>query len=67
MIRAVLDVNVIVSGFSTSEGIPAEVVAAWLEDKFDLVLSKHILRGAARTWGKPYFRARITPEEAQEI
>lgn len=66
MIRAVLDVNVIVRGFSAAVGGPAEVVAAWSEGEFELVLSEHIFRGTIRTWSKPYFRARITPNEVRE-
>jgi putative PIN family toxin of toxin-antitoxin system len=65
VIRAVLDVNVIVAGFAAPAGIPAEIVSAWLRGGFELVISEHIFRGAFRTWGKPYFRARITPDEVQ--
>ena len=65
MIRAVLDVNVIVAGFAAPAGIPAEIVSAWLWGGFELVISEHIFRGAFRTWSKPYFRARITPDEVQ--
>lgn len=65
MIRAVLDVNVIVAGFAAPAGIPAEIVSAWLRGGFELVISEHIFRGAHRTWSKPYFRARITPDEVQ--
>lgn len=65
MIRAVLDVNVIVAGFAAPAGIPAEIVSAWLRGGFELVISEHIFRGALRTWSKPYFRARITPDEVQ--
>ena len=65
MIRAVLDVNVIVSGFSAPAGGPAEVVAAWSVGNFELVISEHIYRGAIRTWSKPYFRARVTPDQVQ--
>jgi len=65
VIRAVLDVNVIVSGFSAPAGGPAEVVAAWSVGNFELVISEHIYRGAIRTWSTPYFRARVTPDQVQ--
>jgi putative PIN family toxin of toxin-antitoxin system len=66
VIRVVLDVNVIVSGYSAPTGGPTEVVAAWSEGKFELVASEHIIRGATRTWSKPYFRARLNPDEVEE-
>ncbi len=65
MIRAVLDVNVIVSGLSAVVGSPADVITAWSEGRFELVVSEHLLDGTIRTLHKPYFRARLTPDEVQ--
>lgn len=48
MISAVLDANVLVSGFVANRGGPAELIAAWFAGEFDLVLSEHILEGTAR-------------------
>lgn len=66
MISAVLDANVLVSGFVANQGGPAEVVAAWFAGEFDLVLSEHILEGTARAWSKPYFRTRYTHAEVRD-
>jgi putative PIN family toxin of toxin-antitoxin system len=66
MIRAVVDVNVLVSGFSAKRGVPAEVLAAWAAFEFELIISEHIIHGAIDTWSKPYFQARFTPDEVQE-
>ena len=65
VIRAVLDVNVIVSGLSPVVGTSADITAAWSEGRFELVVSEHVLNGTNRTLHKPYFRARITPDEVQ--
>lgn len=66
MIRAVVDVNVLVSGFSAKRGVPAEVLAAWAASEFEFIISEHILNGAIDTWSKPYFQARFMPDEVQE-
>jgi putative PIN family toxin of toxin-antitoxin system len=66
VIRATLDVNVLVSAFPVSVGTPAEVIARWANQEFELVLSEHILQGLWRAWQKPYYRLRYSPERAQE-
>ncbi len=43
MIRAVLDANVFVSAVISPQGVPAEVLAAWRDERFHLVISKAIL------------------------
>lgn len=65
MITAVLDVNVLVSGFVSQAGIPAAILEAWTDGQFELVLSEHILTGCARAWLKPYFRSRYTEGEIE--
>lgn len=49
MIRATLDVNVLVSGFQGTAGSPTALINAWIDARFELVLSEHIL-GA---WSEP--------------
>lgn len=66
MIRAVVDVNVLVSGFPAKQGGPAEVLAAWTDQTFALVVSEHIVRKVIDAWSKPYFRARLEPEAVRE-
>lgn len=65
MIRAALDVNVLVSGFPAPAGPPAELIERWLRREFELVLSDHILTGVARAWTKPYFQTRYQHGESQ--
>lgn len=65
MIRATLDVNVLASGFPAEAGIPAQLIEYWTDLAFDLVVSEHILAGLARTWQKPYYQRRYTPQQVQ--
>ncbi len=65
MIRATLDVNVLVSGFPQSTGVPGELIELWLRGCFDLVLSEHILAELADVWSRPYWRTRYHAYEVQ--
>ncbi len=55
MMRVVLDVNVLVSGFVAKDGSPSDILAGWSNMAFELVVSEHILEkavpmpGASRT------------------
>jgi hypothetical protein len=42
VIRACLDVNVLVSGLPASSGVPAELIDRWLRREFELILSEDI-------------------------
>ena len=64
MTRVVLDVNVIVSGFPIPNSVPGTLVRMGLEERYDLVVSEHIVQGAVRAWRKPYFRTRFDEERA---
>lgn len=64
MIRAVLDTNVLLSGFVSSAGAPARLLDAWRAGVFELVLSEHILEEFRRNLDQPYFRRRLTSKQA---
>lgn len=64
--KVVLDVNVLVSGFPANRGVPASILLAWSDGRFDLVTSEHVLAGAMRVWSKPYYRNRYRQREAEE-
>ena len=53
MIRAVLDANVFVSAIISPVGIPAQVLKAWRDEQFHLVLSQEILREIGRVLRYP--------------
>jgi putative PIN family toxin of toxin-antitoxin system len=66
VIRATLDVNVLASGFPAEAGAPSELIDRWTDLAYELVVSEHILDGLKRTWQKPYFQRRYSPERVQQ-
>ena len=66
MIVAVLDTNVLVSGFPAQRGIPAALIDFWRHRAFQLVVSETILTELAETWRAPYWQARFSPEQAAD-
>jgi predicted nucleic acid-binding protein len=65
VIAAVLDVNVIVSGFPAWRGAAAEAIDRWLRREFRVIVSEHILDGAIRAWNNPWFRDRYARNEVE--
>ena len=66
MIRAVLDTNVLASGFvefATAERAPARLLRLWREQHFALVVSAEILTELLNTLADPYFRRQLTLEQ----
>jgi putative PIN family toxin of toxin-antitoxin system len=60
----VFDANVLASGFVRKQAAPGRLLIAWEAGLFELFTSDHILAEVERTFAKPYFRARLTPEDA---
>jgi putative PIN family toxin of toxin-antitoxin system len=65
VIRATLDVNVLVSGFPAVTGAPSELLARWSNLEYELVISEHILDELAAVWGRPYWRARYSVDRVR--
>ena len=66
MIRATLDTNVLASGIVTSaQTVNGQVIQAWRENKYSLVLSEAILTEFSRTLSQPYFSARLTAAQIE--
>ena len=65
MIAAVLDVNVIVSGFPARRGAAAAVINRWLTREFRVIVSEHILNGVIRAWDNSWFRDRYARNEVE--
>lgn len=59
MLRAVLDVNVLVSAFLSPRGPPAAIVTAWRDGRFDLVVSPALLRELDDVSVRPHLAGRI--------
>lgn len=65
MIPAVLDANVLLSGFLSEASPPGQILRSWRDDRFELVTSQAILDEVARAFANQYFRQRLTPDEIQ--
>lgn len=65
--RAVLDVNVIVSALLAPSGTPARVVRAWLEGAFELVVSPSLLEELERALGYRKLHRRIDRNEVAQV
>jgi len=66
-LRAVLDVNVIISALLSRSGSPAAVFRAWQEGRFELIVSPLLLTELERALGYPKLRRRIPAEEAEAV
>jgi putative PIN family toxin of toxin-antitoxin system len=66
MIRVTLDTNVLASGVVTSaQTVNGQVIQAWRDNKYTLVLSEAILTEFSRTLTQPYFSARLTAAQIE--
>lgn len=63
MIRVVLDVNVLASGYVSRTGAPGQLLAQWTHGAFELVISEHILTVLTGVLERPYFRRRLTARQ----
>jgi putative PIN family toxin of toxin-antitoxin system len=63
-VRAVVDVNVLISGVLSTKGSPAEILRASRDGQFELVVSELLLAELKRTLAYPKLRKRIAPEKA---
>ena len=62
--RAVVDVNVLISGVLSAKGSSAEILDASRDGQFELVVSELLLAELKRTLAYPKLRERIPPEKA---
>lgn len=62
--RAVVDVNLLVSGVLSAKGRPAEILRASRDGHFELVVSEELLAELQRTLAYPKLRKRIPAEKA---
>lgn len=65
--RAVLDPNVIISALLSPAGTPAKVLRAWLEGRFELLVSPLLLSELERAFAYPKLRKRISEKEASQV
>ena len=65
--RAVLDPNVLISALLSRDGVPAQVLRAWLDGFFELIVSDRLLNELERALSYPKLRKRVEPSEAIEF
>lgn len=65
--RAVLDPNVIVSATLSRSGTPANVLRAWLEGAYEMVVSPSLLSELERVLNYPKIARRVTRREADQL
>jgi hypothetical protein len=64
VLRAVLDVNVLISAILSPTGAPARLLLAWQTGAFELVVSPALLAELARALGYPKIRRLVPIAEA---
>lgn len=63
--RAVLDVNVLISAILSPRGSPARLLLGWQSGVFELVVSPHLLAELARALTYPKLARRIPQADAE--
>jgi putative PIN family toxin of toxin-antitoxin system len=63
--RVVIDSNVLISARLSPRGSPGRLLAAWLDGRFELIVSPALLAELAGVLERPKFRHWLTVEEAQ--
>jgi putative PIN family toxin of toxin-antitoxin system len=66
-VRAILDPNVIISALLSRAGTPAKVLRAWLEGRFELIVSHLLLEELERALAYPKIAERISPGESAAL
>lgn len=65
MRRVVIDSNVLISARLSPRGSPGQLLAAWLDGRFELIVSQALLAELAGVLKRPKFRRWLTVEEAR--
>ncbi len=63
MQRVVLDVNVYVAALLSPTGTPGQVLLAWTNDEYELIVSPHLLAELERVLRRPKFSRSISDAE----
>lgn len=66
MMRVVMDTNVVLSGLIKPDSVPGQVLRAWRDGSFRLVLSEFLIEEIALTLARPKIQALI-PWSATQI
>jgi len=66
-LRAVLDPNIIISAALSPGGLPARVMMAWLEGRFEIIASPGLIDELERALAYPRLRRRIPELDAAAL
>jgi len=66
-VRAVLDINVLISSLLAPDGASARLIQRWLEGDFELVVSERLLAELKRALTYPKLRARISEAASDQF
>jgi putative PIN family toxin of toxin-antitoxin system len=66
-VRAVLDPNVLISAVISSAGAPRDIILAWTEGSFDLVISPLLLDELREVLARPRFRRWVSASTVAEF
>jgi hypothetical protein len=66
-VRAVLDPNVVISALLSPAGRPAQLLRAWQDGAFELVVSPLLLAELGRALAYPKLRRLVPADEAAEV
>jgi uncharacterized protein len=66
-VRAVLDVNFLISAVLSPRGAPSRLLAAWRDGAFELVVSPMLLAELRRALGYPKIACLVPPADADAL
>src|SRR4051794_12259436 len=69
-VLVVLDANALASGaagFRVARSTPGELLRAWGQDVFELIVSEHLIAEVERAVQNAYVRTRVTPAETADF
>jgi putative PIN family toxin of toxin-antitoxin system len=67
VISTVLDTNILASGTLTAGSAPGQILNAWRDGHFALIISDHIRDELTRTLQKPYFQRHLTSRQISDF
>jgi putative PIN family toxin of toxin-antitoxin system len=65
MMRVVIDTNVVLSGLIKPDSVPGQVLRAWRDGSFRLVLSEFLIEEIAETLARPKIQALVPWSKAK--
>lgn len=67
MRRVTLDANVLAPSFTGGRGASRRLIEHWEDDDDELVISEHLLAELRRAFQDPYYRTRVSSQQAERV